>query len=101
VPVLPFEVKESALEGLMSSIKNWLASYNITTHSVVVAIAFLTSGFYFVPPFHALVVELYHALPGWAEKVVVAAIALYAWYRKGQPEAVVPVDGANSLHINS
>jgi len=85
----------------MSSIKNWLASYNITTHSVVVAIAFLTSGFYFVPPFHALVVELYHALPGWAEKVVVAAIALYAWYRKGQPEAVVPVDGANSLHINS
>ena len=85
----------------MSSIKNWLASYNITTHSVVVAIAFLTSGFYFVPPFHALVVELYHALPGWAEKVVLAAVALYGWYRKGQPEVVVPVDGANSLHINS
>jgi hypothetical protein len=101
MPVLPLKVEERALEGSMNSIKNWLASYNITTHSVVVVLAFLTSGFYFVPPFHALVMEIYHALPGWAEKVVLAAVALYAWYRKGQPEVVVPVDGANSLHINS
>ena len=84
----------------MENIKNWLASYNVTTHSVIVVLAFLIAGFYAVPPFHDLVVEVYNALPGWVEKVLLAAFALYAWYRKGQPAAAAPVDGANTLNLN-
>lgn len=84
----------------MNNIKAWLASYNITTHTVTVVVAFLIGGFYAVTPFHDLVIEIYKALPGWVEKVVLAAFALYAWYRKGQPAADAPVDGANSLNLN-
>jgi hypothetical protein len=69
----------------MNSFKNWLASYNITTHSVTAAAAFLIAAFYAVPPFHTLVIHAYQALPGWAEETATAIVALYAWYRKGEP----------------
>lgn len=84
----------------MNSIKNWLASYNITTHSVTVVVVFLITGFYEVQPFHDLVMQIYNALPGWVESALLAAFGLYAWYRKGEPTTATTVDGTNSLNLN-
>lgn len=84
----------------MNSIKTWLASYNITTHSVTVLAAFLFGAFYAVPQFHTLVIQIYNTLPGWVEEAVVTALALYAWYRKGQPTSAAPIDGTTTLNLN-
>jgi hypothetical protein len=71
----------------MNSFEKWLTSYNITTHTVAAAAAFLIAAFYAVPPFHALVIHVYQALPSWVEETAAAIVAVYAWYRKGEPAA--------------
>ena len=83
----------------MNAIKNWLSKYSISTHTVIVAAAVLAGAYDAVPQFHALVMQLYHALPGWLEQIVTVVLAVYAWYRKGQPKSG-PVDGTNVVKLN-
>jgi len=84
----------------MQALKKWLTSYNITTHSVTGAAVFLVGAFHAVPQFHALVIKAYKGMPGWEEEIVLAALAVYAWYRKGAPSAAAPVDGTNCVKLN-
>ena len=83
----------------MNIIKNWLSLYNITTHSVAAVLAFLVGAYFSVPEFHALVLQIYTAIPTWAQELLTTGIALYAWYRKGSPIPDAPVDGANSIKL--
>lgn len=68
----------------MQAIQTWFKKYGVWTH-VVAAAVFLVGAFDYVPGFHSLVMQGYALIPKWAQTAVVTGIALYAWYRKGQP----------------
>jgi hypothetical protein len=84
----------------MNAIKNWLSQYNNVTHAMIAILAFLVAAYDAVPVFHTFVLQIYHGLPGWVEQIIVVILAVYAWYRKGEP-ATGPVDGANTLKLNT
>lgn len=69
----------------MDKLKQWLAAHSITTHSIAIGIAALMTAYEDVPVFHDYVQSIYVHLPMGTHNLLTAAIALYAWYRKGQP----------------
>lgn len=71
---------------MKSKIEAWLAQFSITTHTVAIVFMFLFAAYFNVPQFHDLVFHLYGLLPQWAKDLTATAIALYMWYRKGQPQ---------------
>lgn len=83
----------------MQTIKSFLTSYSITTHSVVAAIASLIGAYYAVPQFHALALLVYGSVPGWAQTAIMAALALYLRYSTGlsaQGKLAVAADSAKA-----
>lgn len=75
----------------MNFLTNFFKRYSVTTHTLTVSFATLFTLYDSVPQFHALVVNAYKAMPSWAEQLLVAAFAVYAWYRKGQPKNALTV----------
>lgn len=76
----------------MNKFKAFLASKDVTTHTVAVVFIAAISAFYAVPQFHTVVMSVYNAMPSTLQAIVVAAFALYAWYRDGsKPATNAPV----------
>jgi hypothetical protein len=71
----------------MTKIEAFLAKYSITTHTLAAIFVFLCAAYAGVPQVHDLFLKAYSALPGGVQQVVVAAFALYAWYRNGLSKA--------------
>lgn len=71
----------------MATLKAFLASHSITTHTVAAVFASLVLAYSAVPAFHDLVLHVYNAIPGKVQEVILAALGLYAWYRNGQKPA--------------
>lgn len=72
----------------MQTIKDFLAKYSITTHSLAAAFATVSAAFAAVQPFHDLVMSVYDVTPSVVRKLIVTGIALYAWYRSGKATSV-------------
>jgi hypothetical protein len=89
----------------MKNLSDWMAHYNKLTHAITALAAFLLVAYDSFPPFQVYVnqtsLQIYHAVPGWVGQLISIAVALYVWYRKGEPKQEKPVDGANSLKLNS
>ena len=64
-----------------ANIKAWFASKGGFTHVMAGLFAAAVLAFGAVPAFHTLCMNVYNALPGWLEDVIMAAVGLYAWYR--------------------
>lgn len=79
----------------MNAISSWFAKYSVWTH-VVAAFVFLVGAFNYVPQFHAVVLQIYGLIPAWAQTVVLTAIALYAWYRNGEPTSTASTSATNT-----
>lgn len=73
----------------MEKVKAWLAAHSVTTHSIAVVFAALTTAYYEVPQFHDFVFSLYGHLPQGGKSLITVGIALYGWYRRG----VTPQNG--------
>jgi hypothetical protein len=71
----------------MNTLKQFLAKYSITSHSVAALIIFFVGAFYAVPSFHDGVMQVYGMFPAWLKSVVVIAIALIGYYRNPQQSA--------------
>jgi len=69
---------------MLQKIKDWLASHSITTHTVAVAIAAVITVYEQVPEFHDFVLAVYAHIPNGFHSVITVALAIYAWYRRGQ-----------------
>lgn len=65
---------------MLQKVKDFLKARTITTHSIVAAIATLTTLYSTVPEFKALVDAAYADTPSWFHKVAVAGIAIWAVY---------------------
>jgi hypothetical protein len=82
----------------MQTIQKWFAKYSVWTHLVAFA-AFLVGAFNYLPQFHALVLQVYGLIPGYAQSAVLTGIALYAWYRKGEPTSGPPISSSSTLPV--
>ncbi len=69
---------------MLEKIKTWFASHDITTHTVAVLFAIAMAAYTEVPQFHDLVLSVYNAIPLHGQNLIATALALYAWYRRGQ-----------------
>lgn len=69
------------MDNLLSNVKAWFASKGGFSHVAVAVFVAIIAAFNTVPEFHKLCMDIYNTLPGWAEELVGAALALYAWYR--------------------
>jgi hypothetical protein len=67
--------------------KEFLAKYSITTHTVAAVFASLVLAYAAVPAFHSLVLSIYNEVPAQAQSVILAALGLYSWYRNGEQPA--------------
>ena len=67
-------------------IKKFLADHSITTHSLAVVFAFLFAAYFQVPAFHDYLFHIYGLLPQFGKETIATALALYAWYRKSNPQ---------------
>ena len=70
----------------MDTVKQWLASKNITTHTIVAAIATLVSLYAAVPEFRNLVMNAYSHTPTWVHEAATAAFAIYAFYHRSDKQ---------------
>lgn len=86
----------------MNTIYEWYKKYSVGTH-VIAALVFLAGAFSYVPEFHSLIMAMYAALPAGVKTGVVVALALYAWYRKGEPRTVQakPVESGSSIKLGA
>jgi hypothetical protein len=69
------------MNRVIANIQAWFVSKGGVTHVMAVLFVGTVGAFGAVPDFHHLCLKLYHALPGWAEEIVLAAVGIYAWYR--------------------
>lgn len=65
----------------MNAIKQWFISKGGLAHVLAAAFAFLMLAYGTVPQFHALVLSIHQALPGWLQELVTTAFALWAFYK--------------------
>ena len=64
----------------MQTILNWWKSTN-ASHYMAIAVGLLVAAFWGYPDFHALVLSVYGALPGWLETLIGTAVFLVAMYK--------------------
>ena len=72
---------------LINRFASFVASKGGFSHVVAVVFAGAVLGYAQVPAFHALVLQVYAALPAWLEQWVLAGVGLYAWYRTSNSAA--------------
>lgn len=86
----------------MDKIKKFLASYNITTHSIVAFCGVMVLAFHNVPQFHDLVLAVWQHVPKGAKEAGEAIVAVVAWYWKGRkewtPEQRQKLEGGNNAN---
>lgn len=73
----------------MKTISDWFEKYSVWTHAVALLV-FFVGAFDYVPEFHTLILLIWGLIPEWGQTAVLTAIALYAWYRQGEPEIPQP-----------
>jgi hypothetical protein len=76
------------MQKLIQNVGAWFKAKGGFAHVVAAGFASLMLAYAAVPQFHALVLEVHQALPGWAQEGATTALALYAWYKTqqaGQP----------------
>lgn len=59
----------------------WMASHSITTHTIAALFAAAVLAYSQVQQFHDLVLSIYSHIPSGVQQFIVAALALYSWYR--------------------
>ena len=78
---------------MLEAIKNWFASKGGFSHVVAAVFAGAMLAYAAVPEFHALVLQINAALPGWAEELGTTIIALIVWYKNNQSAYPRPTPG--------
>jgi hypothetical protein len=68
-------------DSLINRVASFVASKGGFSHVMAVLFAGAVLAYAQVPSFHALVQQVYAALPAWLEQWVLAGVGLYAWYR--------------------
>lgn len=71
----------------MDTIKNFIANHSAATHVAAVVFAFLFGAYFQVPAFHDYVNGIYGMFPQGIKQLVATGVALYMWYRNGEPKA--------------
>lgn len=66
--------------------KQFLAKYNITTHTIVGAIVFLIAAYHNLPAVHQFAVTLWGYIPAVAKESLTAVAAIVAFYWQGRKE---------------
>lgn len=61
----------------------WLKSYNASTHFIAIAALAMTAAFEGYPPFHALVLSTYAAMPTWVQVLIGTGGFIAALYKSG------------------
>ena len=74
-------------DSLINRVASFVASKGGWSHFFAVVFAGAVLGYAQVPAFHALVLQVYAALPAWLEQWVLAGVGLYAWYRTSNSAA--------------
>jgi hypothetical protein len=65
---------------MLAAIVAWWKSHSLTTHSLMVAVATLTTLYAAVPAFQSLLNQLYSMTPAWFHEIFMAAIGIYTYY---------------------
>jgi hypothetical protein len=65
---------------MWDAIVTWWKSHTITTHSLMIAVATLTTLYTAVPAFKTLVDNVYAAMPGNLHTIIAAAIGIIGYY---------------------
>ena len=74
-------------DSLINRVASFVASKGGFSHVVAVVFAGAVLAYAQVPAFHALVLQVYAALPAWLEQWILAGVGLYAWYRTSDSAA--------------
>jgi hypothetical protein len=74
-------------DSLINRVASFVASKGGWSHFFAVVFAGAVLGYAQVPAFHALVLQVYAALPSWVEEIATAVIGVYVWYRTSNSPA--------------
>jgi hypothetical protein len=67
---------------MWNEVKAWFASKGGFSHVVAGLFASAVLAYSLVPSFASLLNSIYALIPAWGHEVILAALGLYAWYKK-------------------
>lgn len=88
----------------MNTITAWLKSHSITSHSIVVAWAFLTGLYATQPAFHDFIVKMYTDMPKSVHEIIAGVLIpglVYYKATKGQTTPPPPTAPSNPATLNA
>jgi hypothetical protein len=85
----------------MNTLKLFWSKYPITSHGLAVLFAMVLEAYAEVPQFHALVMQLYNAMPAHTQGIITCVIALILWYKNNRKQWTTEQRQANVAVVNA
>lgn len=73
------------LQSMWTGIAAWFKAKGGFAHVMAGLFLAAMAAYAEVPQFHALVLQIHAALPGWLQEDLEIGLALYAWYKAMKP----------------